>query len=159
MGWNYLSISKLQRCHRWSLEMDKLFHPTYYNRCNYLSMVEFKLNHIGKRAQVYFYWSDDEIQNGWQDLRTLCINPSVDEIPKFSKDNINIMAADAVAPCVARTSADTVLMMQDNSPRPTDGYMYLYTLPGPTLVQILDCHLISTTSLLASMLAYYWLEP
>ena len=27
MGWNYLSIPKLQRLHRWSLGMDKSFHP------------------------------------------------------------------------------------------------------------------------------------
>ena len=38
MGWNYLSIHKLQRCNRWSLGMDKQFHPTLYYVCNYLSM-------------------------------------------------------------------------------------------------------------------------
>ena len=31
VGWNYLSIPKLQRCNRWSLGMDKLFHPTLNN--------------------------------------------------------------------------------------------------------------------------------
>ena len=30
MWWNYLSIPKVQRCNRWSLGMDKLFHPTAY---------------------------------------------------------------------------------------------------------------------------------
>ena len=30
VGWNYISISKLQRLHRWSLEKDKLFNPTIY---------------------------------------------------------------------------------------------------------------------------------
>ena len=30
MGWNYLSIPKLQRFHRWSIGMDKSFHPTLY---------------------------------------------------------------------------------------------------------------------------------
>ena len=39
MGWNYLSIPKLQRLHRWSLGMDKLFHPIHYNVYNYLSML------------------------------------------------------------------------------------------------------------------------
>ena len=29
MEWNYLSIPKLQRLHRWSLGMDKLFCPTF----------------------------------------------------------------------------------------------------------------------------------
>ena len=48
MGWNYLSIHKLQRCNRWSLGMDKLFHPTYHNGCNYLSMLGLKLNHVSK---------------------------------------------------------------------------------------------------------------
>ena len=42
MGWNYLSIAKLQRLHRWSLGMDKWFHPTLYNECNYLSMLGLK---------------------------------------------------------------------------------------------------------------------
>ena len=39
MGWNYLSIPKPQRSHRWSLGMDKYVHPTHYNGCNYLSML------------------------------------------------------------------------------------------------------------------------
>ena len=50
MGWNYLSIPKLQRCNRWSLGMDKLFHPTHYRACDYLSMLGLKLNHVSKRG-------------------------------------------------------------------------------------------------------------
>ena len=50
MGWNYLSIPKLQRCNRWSLGIDKLFHPIHYNGCNYLSMLGLKLNHVSKRG-------------------------------------------------------------------------------------------------------------
>ena len=50
MGWNYLSIPKLQRLHRWSLGMDKWFHSTLYNGCNYLSMLGLKLNHVSKRG-------------------------------------------------------------------------------------------------------------
>ena len=50
MGWNHLSIPKLQRLHRWSLGMDKQFHPTLYNGCNYLSMLGLKLNHVSKRG-------------------------------------------------------------------------------------------------------------
>ena len=46
MGWNYLSIPKLQRLHRWSLGMDKLFHPALYWACNYLSVIGLKLIHI-----------------------------------------------------------------------------------------------------------------
>ena len=38
MGWNYLSIPKLQRCNRWSLGMDKLFHLTLY-QTHYLTML------------------------------------------------------------------------------------------------------------------------
>ena len=48
MGWNYLSISKFQRWNRWSLGMDKQFHPTHFNGCNHLSMVGLKLNHVSK---------------------------------------------------------------------------------------------------------------
>ena len=50
MGWNYLSIPKLQRCNRWSLGMDKLFHPTLYMACDYVSMLGLKLNHVSKRG-------------------------------------------------------------------------------------------------------------
>ena len=32
MGWNYLSIPKLQWCCRWSLEMEKRFHSTPYGQ-------------------------------------------------------------------------------------------------------------------------------
>ena len=49
MEWKYLSIPKLHRCNRWSLGMDKLFHPTLYWACNYLSMLGLKLNHVSKR--------------------------------------------------------------------------------------------------------------
>ena len=41
--WNCLSITQLQRFHRWSLGIDKSFHPTYYNGCDYLSMLGFGL--------------------------------------------------------------------------------------------------------------------
>ena len=56
MGWNYLSIPKLQRFHklqrwnRWSLGMDKYIHPTLYQACDFLSMLEFKLIHVRKRG-------------------------------------------------------------------------------------------------------------
>ena len=38
------------RFHRWSLGMDKSFHPTHYNGCNYLSMLGLKLIHVSKRG-------------------------------------------------------------------------------------------------------------
>ena len=50
VGWNYLSISKLQRYNGWSLGMDKEFHLTLYRVCDYLSMLRFKLNHVIKRG-------------------------------------------------------------------------------------------------------------
>ena len=49
MGWNDLSISKLQQLHRWSLEMDDNFTPHIFNCCNYFSMLWLKLNHVCKR--------------------------------------------------------------------------------------------------------------
>ena len=52
--WNYLCIPKLQRLHRWSLGMDKWFHPTYYEGYNYLSMLGFKLSHFSKRGPVVY---------------------------------------------------------------------------------------------------------
>ena len=48
MGWNYLSINKRQRRNRWSLGMDKWFHPTLYRTCDNLSMLIFKLIHVSK---------------------------------------------------------------------------------------------------------------
>ena len=48
--WNYLSISILQRLHRWSLRTDALICLTLYNGCNYLSMLRLKLIHVSKKA-------------------------------------------------------------------------------------------------------------
>ena len=50
VGWNYLSIPKLQRYNGWSLGMDTEFHLTLYRACDYLSMLRFKLNHVSKRG-------------------------------------------------------------------------------------------------------------
>ena len=50
MRWNYLSIHKLQRLHRWSFGMDKCFNLILYNGYNYLSMPGLKLNHVSKRG-------------------------------------------------------------------------------------------------------------
>ena len=50
LGWNHWSIPKLQRCNRWSLGMDMLFHPTFNWACDYLSMLGLKLNHVSKRG-------------------------------------------------------------------------------------------------------------
>ena len=57
-GWNYLSIPKLQQLHRQCLGMDKLFHPTFHNGCNYLSLLGFKFNLVSRRSHrryVYEY--------------------------------------------------------------------------------------------------------
>ena len=35
--------------HHWSLGMAEAFHLTFYYRCDYLSMVQLKLNHVSKR--------------------------------------------------------------------------------------------------------------
>ena len=58
MGWNYLSIPKLQRLHRWGLEMDKQFHPALYNGCNHLYVLGLKLNHVGKGAPGPSLWTE-----------------------------------------------------------------------------------------------------
>ena len=58
MGLNYLSIPKLQRCNRWSLGMDKKFHPIVYNECDYLSMLGLKLNPVSKRGPWWHYNGD-----------------------------------------------------------------------------------------------------
>ena len=57
MEWKDVSISKLQRCNRWRLEMDKKFHPTLYRACDYLSMWALKLNHVSERGP----WTDSLI--------------------------------------------------------------------------------------------------
>ena len=48
--WNYFSIPKHQRLHRWCLVVDKWFHHTLYDGCSYQSMLGLKLNHISKRG-------------------------------------------------------------------------------------------------------------
>ena len=44
-----LTHSKLQRCNRWNLGMNKSFHPTLYCACDYLSMLVLKLIHVSTR--------------------------------------------------------------------------------------------------------------
>ena len=44
-----LSILKLQRFQLWSLGMNKSFHPTHDNGCNYLSMWKLKLNELNNK--------------------------------------------------------------------------------------------------------------
>ena len=39
MRWRYLPIPKLQRLHRWSLEVDTWFLPTFYMTCDYVSLI------------------------------------------------------------------------------------------------------------------------
>ena len=56
VGWHNFSILKLQRLRRWSLGMDKLFHPTVYNNgCSYLSMLGLKVIHVSKRDHWCLY--------------------------------------------------------------------------------------------------------
>ena len=50
MGWNCLSIPKLQWCSRGSLRRDKEFHRTVYWACDHLSMPRLKLIHFSKRG-------------------------------------------------------------------------------------------------------------
>ena len=54
---NNLSISKFQRCSRCSLGLHKYFYPTFYNGCNYLSMLGLKLISVGKRVP----WKQDQL--------------------------------------------------------------------------------------------------
>ena len=62
VGWNYLSIRKLQRVHRWSLGsirwslgMDKHFHLTYYWTCNYLSMLIWSLTYQMRTSRIILW--------------------------------------------------------------------------------------------------------
>ena len=44
------TFSNFNGKHRWSLGMDKLFHPTLYNGRNYMSMLGLKLIHVSKKG-------------------------------------------------------------------------------------------------------------
>ena len=74
VGWNYLSIPKLQRMNRWSLGMDKELHITLNWTCDYLSMLGLKLQHVSKGGPWYIdklsRWFTEIIHNH---VRTECI--------------------------------------------------------------------------------------
>ena len=87
MMWNYLSISKLQQLHCWTLGMDKQFHFTLYWECDYLSMLRFKLAHVNRGpwyhvrrvefkqwrqryAYIYLYWRTLAVLACWQGTDT-----------------------------------------------------------------------------------------
>ena len=84
MRLNYLSIHKLQRRNRWSLVMNKSFHPTFHNGCDYISMLGLKLTHLSKRAPGssyslswyseclhYLYWSNAHEDENWTQFNIL----------------------------------------------------------------------------------------
>ena len=52
LGWNYLSIPRLQRLHSWSSGMDYQFHPTHFWLCDYLSRLILKLIYVSKRGPM-----------------------------------------------------------------------------------------------------------
>ena len=66
MGWNYLSIPKPQRLHRWSIGMDKLFYPIFCKKWSYLSMLGLKLIHISKRGPGRDKWWLEEAVTWWR---------------------------------------------------------------------------------------------
>ena len=45
---------QLQQCNHWSWGMNKLFHLTFYNGCDYLSMLGLKLSHVDKSNPWYY---------------------------------------------------------------------------------------------------------
>ena len=51
---NYLPFPKLKRCSRWSLGMDKQYHPTLYWAYDYLSMLRLNLIHVNEKTQDVF---------------------------------------------------------------------------------------------------------
>ena len=63
VGWICLSVSKRQRCSRWSLGIDTHVHPTLYWACKYLSMLGLKLIHVSKRIlrRELIYFADRQI--------------------------------------------------------------------------------------------------
>ena len=58
MGWNYLSIPRLQQPCCSILGMDKHFHHTLYWACDYSSMLGWKLFHVNKRGP----WWEGEVE-------------------------------------------------------------------------------------------------
>ena len=64
-GWNHLSIPKLQRCNRWSLGMDMLFHPTFYNGCNYLFILGKRLIHVSIRGLRLYHGDEQKVDSHW----------------------------------------------------------------------------------------------
>ena len=52
------SIPKLQRCNRWSLGVDKLFHPTLFGACDHLFMLGCMLIHVSKIGHRALYLGD-----------------------------------------------------------------------------------------------------
>ena len=82
MGWNWLSIPKLQRLHRWSLWMDKQFHPTFYWKCGYLSKLGLKLIYNRKGGHAEYIttavWRCLKLSSQWEHIFYLKVVPPLD---------------------------------------------------------------------------------
>ena len=65
VGWNYLSVPKIQLLHHWCLWMHNEFHPSLNNEFNYLSILELSKDHVSKRdpgqcnlgEEIMFYFT------------------------------------------------------------------------------------------------------
>ena len=73
--------SQLQRSNRWSLGMDKWFHPTLYRACDHLSMI--KLIHISTcKRNALISWQSGKICNFFKTASRSAIfcNPFLPEV-------------------------------------------------------------------------------
>ena len=72
---------------RWNLGMDKWFHPTVYNGCNYLSMLGLKLNHVSKSGH-------------WQHMQVIDLEHWTYSTGEFPRVNL---AAPISGSCISRS--------------------------------------------------------
>ena len=87
MIFNYISIPKFQRKHRWGLGMDKHFHPTPYKGYHYLVMPWWKLTHVSKIGPWYFILHNI--------INTMAVDdPGTREVVGIMIDWINVLCWD-----------------------------------------------------------------
>ena len=69
-GIKILIHSKTSRLHCWSLVMDKKFHLTFCNGCNYLRMPILKLIHVKVAANMKKFWNSNNIRIWFVSIET-----------------------------------------------------------------------------------------
>ena len=133
MGWNYLSIPKLQWLTVGSLRVDKRCHPTLYNGCSYVSMPGLKSNHVSKRDSRCIRMYDNCCR----------LYHFGDKIVRHFADESFISWDENALTLIQIQMTFVPIGPIDNEPALVQAVVWYKLLPGPMVTKFFKCHIAS----------------